>query len=98
MELQTCFKFPEAISRARIDGEQGFKSVLAGGPVKFDVRRRSSCSKNVMVIGHPDLNDIVAKDLAGGGAPVFYPEIGPLVFAFPYRYRILHFGLIGYRL
>ena len=98
MELRNCFKFPEAISRARIDGKQGLNSVLAGGPIKFDVRHRSSWSKDVMVIGHPDLNDFVAKDLTGGGAPVFYPEIGPLLFAFPYRYRILHFGLIGYRL
>jgi linear primary-alkylsulfatase len=34
---------------------------------------------DVMVIGHPDLNDIVTENLTGGGAPAFYPEIGPLL-------------------
>lgn len=30
---------------------------------------------DVMVIGHPDLNDVVAVN--AGGAPAYYPEIGP---------------------
>jgi alkyl sulfatase BDS1-like metallo-beta-lactamase superfamily hydrolase len=36
-------------------------------------------NKDVMVIGHPDLNKIVAENMTGGGAPAFYPEIGPLL-------------------
>jgi len=36
---------------------------------------------DVMVIGHPDLNDIVAENMTGGGAPAFYPEVGPLLTA-----------------
>jgi alkyl sulfatase BDS1-like metallo-beta-lactamase superfamily hydrolase len=37
--------------------------------------------KDVMVIGHPDLNDVVAENMTGGGAPAFYPEVGPLLTA-----------------
>ncbi len=33
--------------------------------------------KDVMVIGHPDLNEVVEANLQGGGAPAFYPELGP---------------------
>jgi linear primary-alkylsulfatase len=32
-------------------------------------------NKDVMVIGHPDLNAVVEKN--AGGAPAYYPEIGP---------------------
>ena len=32
-----------------------------------------------MVIGHPNLNDVVKMNL--GGAPAFYPEIGPYLTA-----------------
>lgn len=38
-------------------------------------------NKDVMVIGHPNLNDTVAKNMTGGGAPAFYPEVGPLLTA-----------------
>jgi len=38
-------------------------------------------NKDVMVIGHPDLNDVVAENMTGGGAPAFYPEVGPLLTA-----------------
>jgi len=38
-------------------------------------------SDDVLVIGHPDLNDLVARNLSGGGAPAFYPEVGPLLTA-----------------
>ena len=38
-------------------------------------------NKDVMVIGHPDLNAVVAENMTGGGAPAFYPEIGPLLTA-----------------
>jgi len=38
-------------------------------------------NEDVMVIGHPDLNDIVATNMTGGGAPAFYPEVGPLLTA-----------------
>jgi alkyl sulfatase BDS1-like metallo-beta-lactamase superfamily hydrolase len=36
-------------------------------------------NKDVMVIGHPSLNDVVAKN--AGGAPAYYPEIGPYLTA-----------------
>ncbi|MHC4757271.1 MAG: alkyl sulfatase dimerization domain-containing protein [Planctomycetota bacterium] len=34
-------------------------------------------NKDVMVIGHPDLNAIVQENLSAGGAPAYFPEIGP---------------------
>ena len=38
-------------------------------------------NKDVMVIGHPDLNAVVAKNLQGGGAPAYFPELGPYLTA-----------------
>jgi len=33
--------------------------------------------KDVMVIGHPDLNKIVQTNMVSGGAPAYFPEVGP---------------------
>ena len=38
-------------------------------------------NENVMTIGHPGLNDVVASNLAAGGAPSFYPEVSPVLTA-----------------
>jgi len=38
-------------------------------------------NRDVMVIGHPNLNDVVTQNLGGGGAPAFYPEVGPYLTA-----------------
>jgi alkyl sulfatase BDS1-like metallo-beta-lactamase superfamily hydrolase len=38
-------------------------------------------NKDVMVIGHPGLNAVVEKNLQGGGAPAYFPEIGPYLTA-----------------
>ena len=38
-------------------------------------------NEDVMVIGHPNLNEVVAGNLQGGGAPAFYPELGPYLTA-----------------
>ena len=38
-------------------------------------------NKNIMVIGHPNLNEVVKQNLGGGGAPSFYPEVGPYLTA-----------------
>ncbi len=38
-------------------------------------------NENVMVIGHPGLNAVVEKNLQGGGAPAYFPEIGPYLTA-----------------
>ncbi len=37
--------------------------------------------KDVIVIGHPDLNSVVEKNLKSGGAPAYFPEIGPYLTA-----------------
>jgi alkyl sulfatase BDS1-like metallo-beta-lactamase superfamily hydrolase len=36
---------------------------------------------DVMVIGHPNLNAVVEKNLKGGAAPAYFPEIGPYLTA-----------------
>ncbi|MEE9287161.1 MAG: alkyl sulfatase dimerization domain-containing protein [Gammaproteobacteria bacterium] len=38
-------------------------------------------NENVMVIGHPDLNAVVEKNLQGGGVPAYFPEIAPYLTA-----------------
>lgn len=38
-------------------------------------------NKDVMVIGHPNLNEVVKQNLGAGGAPAFYPEVGPYLTA-----------------
>ena len=38
-------------------------------------------NKDVIVVGHPGLNRVVEENLSGGGAPAFYPEIGPYLTA-----------------
>jgi len=38
-------------------------------------------NENIIVIGHPDLNAVVEKNLQGGGAPAYFPEIGPYLTA-----------------
>jgi alkyl sulfatase BDS1-like metallo-beta-lactamase superfamily hydrolase len=38
-------------------------------------------NKNIMTIGHPGLNEVVAENLGSGGVPSFYPEVGPYLTA-----------------
>ncbi len=38
-------------------------------------------NKDVMVIGHPDLNAIVQQNLSSGGAPAYFPEVSPYLTA-----------------
>ena len=38
-------------------------------------------NKDIMVIGHPNLNAVVEQNLKGGGAPAFFPELGPYLTA-----------------
>lgn len=36
---------------------------------------------DVIVIGHPNLNAVVEQNMVAGGAPAFYPEVGPYLTA-----------------
>ena len=38
-------------------------------------------NKDILVIGHPDLNEIVQRNLSSGGAPAYFPEISPYLTA-----------------
>jgi alkyl sulfatase BDS1-like metallo-beta-lactamase superfamily hydrolase len=38
-------------------------------------------NEDVMVIGHPDLNDVVMENLRAGGAPAYFPEVSPYLTA-----------------
>lgn len=37
--------------------------------------------EDIMVIGHPNLNDVVMENMGAGGAPSYYPEVGPYLTA-----------------
>lgn len=37
--------------------------------------------KDIKIIGHPELNAVVEENLRAGGAPAFFPEIGPYLTA-----------------
>jgi alkyl sulfatase BDS1-like metallo-beta-lactamase superfamily hydrolase len=38
-------------------------------------------NEDVLVIGHPDLNDVVTENLGAGGAPSYFPEVSPYLTA-----------------
>lgn len=46
--------------------------------------------KDVLVVGHPKVNETVESSLKGGGAPSAIPEVGPILTA----RTISHFGLL----
>lgn len=47
-------------------------------------------SKDVMIIGHPELNNTVKNSLQGGGAPSKIAEVGPIMTA----RTVSHFGML----
>ena len=75
------------------DGEKLLKAIrtFSDKPVKaivyghthypFGAGVMAEGNKDVMVIGHPDLNDIVSQNMSSGGAPAYFPEVGPYVTA-----------------
>jgi alkyl sulfatase BDS1-like metallo-beta-lactamase superfamily hydrolase len=75
------------------DGEKLLKAIrtFSNKPVKvivyghthycFGAGVMAEGNKNVMVIGHPDLNDIVRVNLSSGGAPAYFPEVSPYLTA-----------------
>jgi alkyl sulfatase BDS1-like metallo-beta-lactamase superfamily hydrolase len=77
----------------RKDGEKLLKAIrtLSKKPVKaivyghthyaFGAGVMAEGNKDVMVIGHPDLNKIVERNLSSGGAPAYFPEISPYLTA-----------------
>jgi alkyl sulfatase BDS1-like metallo-beta-lactamase superfamily hydrolase len=57
-----------------------FKAIIYGhSHTCFGAAVLAEGNKDVMVIGHPGLNDVVKANL--GGAPAFYPEVGPYLTA-----------------
>jgi linear primary-alkylsulfatase len=77
----------------REDGEKLLKAIrtFSKKPIKaivyghthyaFGAGVMAEGDKDVMVIGHPDLNDIVRRNLSSGGAPAYFPEVSPYVTA-----------------
>jgi len=75
------------------DGELNFQAIrtVSKKPIKVIIYGHShTCfgagvlaegNNDVMVIGHPNLNDVVKENRGGGGAPAFYPEVGPYLTA-----------------
>ena len=77
----------------RHDGEKLLKAIrtFSKKPIKaivyghthypFGAGVMAEGNKDVMVIGHPDLNDIVQRNLSSGGAPAYFPEVSPYLTA-----------------
>ncbi len=77
----------------RSDGEKLLKAIrtFSKKPIKaivyghthypFGAGVMAEGNKDVMVIGHPDLNDIVQRNLSSGGAPAYFPEVSPYLTA-----------------
>ncbi|MHC4647384.1 MAG: alkyl sulfatase dimerization domain-containing protein [Planctomycetota bacterium] len=75
------------------DGEKLLKAIrtFSDKPVKvivyghthycFGAGAMAEGNKDVMVIGHPDLNKIVQQNMSSGGAPAYFPEISPYLTA-----------------
>jgi len=75
------------------DGEKLLKAIrtFSQKPVKaivyghthycFGAGVMAEGNKDIPVIGHPDLNDIVMRNLSSGGAPAYFPEVSPYVTA-----------------
>jgi len=64
------------------DGELFLEAIIYGhSHTVFGAGVLAEGNEDVMVIGHPDLNAVVEKNLQGGGAPAFFPEIGPYLTA-----------------
>ena len=75
------------------DGENLLKAVrtVSKKPVKAIIYGHSHTTfgagvfaegnKDVMIIGHPNLNAVVEQNVKGGGAPAFFPELGPYLTA-----------------
>ena len=75
------------------DGERMFEAIrtVTKKPIKVIIYGHSHTvagagvlaegNKDIMVIGHPDLNRVVEENVGGGGAPAFYPEVGPYLTA-----------------
>ena len=75
------------------DGEVLLKAVrtVSAKPVKAIIYGHSHTTfgagvfaegnDDVIVIGHPDLNEVVEQNIRGGGAPAYFPELGPYLTA-----------------
>jgi len=60
--------------------DKPFKAIIYGhSHTCFGAAVLAEGNKDVMVIGHPGLNDVVKAN--AGGAPAFYPEVGPYLTA-----------------
>lgn len=78
---------------SRKDGEHLLKAVrtVSKKPVKAIIYGHSHTAfgagvfaegnKDILVIGHPNLNEVVTQNIKGGGAPAYYPELGPYLTA-----------------
>jgi alkyl sulfatase BDS1-like metallo-beta-lactamase superfamily hydrolase len=66
----------------RTFSDKPVKAIIYGhSHYTFGAGAMAEGNEDVVVIGHPDLNDVVYENMTGGGAPSFYPEIGPLLTA-----------------
>jgi alkyl sulfatase BDS1-like metallo-beta-lactamase superfamily hydrolase len=71
--------FLEAI---RTFSQKPIKAIIYGhSHTVFGAAVLAEGNKDIKIIGHPGLNAVVEENITGGGAPAYFPEIGPYLTA-----------------
>ena len=71
--------FLEAI---RTFSQKPIKAIIYGhSHTVFGAGVLAEGNKDIKIIGHPGLNAVVEENITGGGAPAYFPEIGPYLTA-----------------
>lgn len=66
------------LAAIRTFSDKPIKAIIYGhSHTAFGAGVLAEGNEDVMVIGHPGLNAVIQKNLMSGGAPAYFPEIGP---------------------
>ena len=70
------------LKAVRTVSEKPVKAIIYGhSHTTFGAGVFAEGNDDVIVIGHPDLNEVVEQNIRGGGAPAYFPELGPYLTA-----------------
>lgn len=70
------------LKAVRTVSEKPVKAIIYGhSHTTFGAGVFAEGNDDVTVIGHPDLNEVVEQNIRGGGAPAYFPELGPYLTA-----------------
>ena len=70
------------LKAVRTVSEKPVKAIIYGhSHTTFGAGVFAEGNDDVTIIGHPDLNEVVEQNIRGGGAPAYFPELGPYLTA-----------------